>query len=40
LLGQHNNELLTELGLSPDEIAELERDGIIGHAPAARRRLR
>jgi crotonobetainyl-CoA:carnitine CoA-transferase CaiB-like acyl-CoA transferase len=30
LLGQHNHEVLTELGLSPDEIAELENDNIIG----------
>jgi crotonobetainyl-CoA:carnitine CoA-transferase CaiB-like acyl-CoA transferase len=36
LLGQHNHELLTELGLTADEIAELEDEGIIGHAPAAR----
>jgi crotonobetainyl-CoA:carnitine CoA-transferase CaiB-like acyl-CoA transferase len=36
LLGQHNDELLTELGLSAEEIAELATDGIIGHAPAAR----
>ncbi|MEB3979869.1 CoA transferase [Mycobacterium sp. 663a-19] len=33
LLGQHNRELLTELGLTPSEIAELESDGIIGTAP-------
>ena len=36
LLGQHNRDLLTELGLTADEIAELENDGIIGQAPAAR----
>ena len=33
LLGQHNQELLTELGLTASEIAELEAHGIIGHAP-------
>jgi crotonobetainyl-CoA:carnitine CoA-transferase CaiB-like acyl-CoA transferase len=34
LLGEHNHELLTELGLSYDEIAALEVDGVIGTAPA------
>ncbi|MHA7651859.1 CaiB/BaiF CoA-transferase family protein [Mycobacterium sp. ML4] len=34
LLGQHNRELLTELGLSGAEIAELEADGVIGRSPA------
>jgi crotonobetainyl-CoA:carnitine CoA-transferase CaiB-like acyl-CoA transferase len=38
LLGQHNHELLTELGLSADEIAELEAEGVIGNAPGAARR--
>lgn len=33
LLGQHNHELLTELGLSDAEIAGLESDGVIGSAP-------
>jgi crotonobetainyl-CoA:carnitine CoA-transferase CaiB-like acyl-CoA transferase len=33
LLGEHNHELLTEIGLSDAEIAELEADGVIGHAP-------
>jgi len=33
LLGQHNHELLGELGLSASEIADLEADGIIGQAP-------
>ncbi|WP_102420089.1 CaiB/BaiF CoA-transferase family protein [Mycobacterium sp. 4858] len=33
LLGEHNNELLTGLGLSDSEIAELEADGVIGRAP-------
>jgi crotonobetainyl-CoA:carnitine CoA-transferase CaiB-like acyl-CoA transferase len=32
-LGEHNVEVLTELGLSADEIAELEADGIIGTRP-------
>ncbi|MFN8034021.1 MAG: CoA transferase [Mycobacterium sp.] len=34
LLGQHNRELLAELGLSPVEIDILEADGVIGTAPA------
>ena len=34
LLGQHNHELLAGLGLTEAEIAELEADGVIGHAPA------
>jgi crotonobetainyl-CoA:carnitine CoA-transferase CaiB-like acyl-CoA transferase len=34
LLGQHNHELLTELGLTDDEIDELEDQGVIGNAPA------
>ncbi|OIN81775.1 CoA transferase [Mycobacterium malmoense] len=34
LLGQHNCELLAELGLTPSEIADLEADGVIGHSPA------
>lgn len=33
LLGQHNRELLAQLGLSDSEIADLEADGVIGHAP-------
>ncbi|MGB6514973.1 MAG: CoA transferase [Mycobacterium sp.] len=33
LLGQHNHELLAELGLTASEIADLEADGIIGCAP-------
>ena len=36
ILGQHNHELLTELGLSASEIADLEADGIIGSTPAMR----
>lgn len=34
LLGQHNHELLTELGLTGQEIADLEADGVIGRTPA------
>jgi crotonobetainyl-CoA:carnitine CoA-transferase CaiB-like acyl-CoA transferase len=33
LLGQHNHEVLAELGLTASEIAGLEADGIIGQAP-------
>ncbi|MEE6136936.1 CoA transferase [Mycobacterium sp. 050128] len=35
-LGQHNHELLAELGLSPAEIADLEAGGVIGVTPAMR----
>jgi crotonobetainyl-CoA:carnitine CoA-transferase CaiB-like acyl-CoA transferase len=38
LLGQHNHELLAELGLTDHEIAELEADGIIGTAPGGARK--
>jgi crotonobetainyl-CoA:carnitine CoA-transferase CaiB-like acyl-CoA transferase len=38
LLGQHNHELLAEIGLSDDEIAELEAGGVIGRVPGAARR--
>lgn len=34
LLGQHNHELLSELGLSDEEIADLQAGGVIGNAPA------
>ena len=34
LLGQHNHEVLAGLGLSDDEIADLEGQGVIGNAPA------
>jgi crotonobetainyl-CoA:carnitine CoA-transferase CaiB-like acyl-CoA transferase len=34
LLGQHNRELLAELGLSDKDIDELETQGVIGTAPA------
>ncbi len=34
LLGQHNHEVLSGLGLGDDEIAELEEQGIIGTVPA------
>ncbi|MEV6481802.1 CoA transferase [Streptomyces sp. NPDC051576] len=33
LLGQHNHELLAELGLTEREIAALEADGVVGRAP-------
>jgi crotonobetainyl-CoA:carnitine CoA-transferase CaiB-like acyl-CoA transferase len=32
LLGEHNHELLSDLGLSPSEIGALEADGVIGTA--------
>lgn len=38
LLGQHNHELLSGLGLSDSDIASLESDGVIGRAPAMRAR--
>ncbi|MDT5020395.1 MAG: hypothetical protein QOI33_919 [Mycobacterium sp.] len=38
LLGQHNHELLAEIGLTDNEVAELEAQGVIGKAPAAARR--
>jgi crotonobetainyl-CoA:carnitine CoA-transferase CaiB-like acyl-CoA transferase len=34
LLGQHNHEVLSELGLSDKDIDELESQGVIGTAPA------
>jgi crotonobetainyl-CoA:carnitine CoA-transferase CaiB-like acyl-CoA transferase len=34
LLGEHNDELLAQLGLTEQEIATLEADGVIGRAPA------
>jgi crotonobetainyl-CoA:carnitine CoA-transferase CaiB-like acyl-CoA transferase len=34
LLGQHNHEVLSELGLSEKDIDELESQGVIGTAPA------
>jgi crotonobetainyl-CoA:carnitine CoA-transferase CaiB-like acyl-CoA transferase len=36
LLGEHNHELLAELGLSDEEIADLDADGVIGRAHAVR----
>ena len=38
LLGEHNVELLTELGLTEQQIADLEADGVIGHAPGSTKR--
>jgi crotonobetainyl-CoA:carnitine CoA-transferase CaiB-like acyl-CoA transferase len=32
-LGQHNREILLDLGLSDDEIAALEEDDVIGQRP-------
>jgi crotonobetainyl-CoA:carnitine CoA-transferase CaiB-like acyl-CoA transferase len=34
LLGQHNHQLLTELGVTAEEIADLEDQGVLGNAPA------
>ena len=34
LLGEHNREVLAELGLTPAEIDDLEGEGVIGSAPA------
>jgi crotonobetainyl-CoA:carnitine CoA-transferase CaiB-like acyl-CoA transferase len=34
LLGQHNHEVLSELGLSDQDIDELESQGVIGDSPA------
>ena len=34
LLGQHNHEVLAQLGLTDSQIAELEADGVIGRTPA------
>jgi crotonobetainyl-CoA:carnitine CoA-transferase CaiB-like acyl-CoA transferase len=34
LLGEHNAELLAELGLTGADIASLEADGVIGRSPA------
>ena len=34
VLGEHNHEVLRELGLADDEIARLEKDGVIGTRPA------
>ena len=32
-MGQHNHEVLGEIGLSADEIAQLEADEVIGTKP-------
>ena len=34
LLGQHNRELLREIGLDDDDVDRLEAEGVIGSAPA------
>ncbi len=36
LLGQHNHEVLSGLGLDDEEIADLQDKGVIGTAPAMR----
>jgi crotonobetainyl-CoA:carnitine CoA-transferase CaiB-like acyl-CoA transferase len=36
LLGEHNAEILRELGLTDTEIASLEKDGVIGREPVTR----
>lgn len=36
VLGQHNHELLAELGLTAPQIADLEADGIVGTTPGMR----
>jgi crotonobetainyl-CoA:carnitine CoA-transferase CaiB-like acyl-CoA transferase len=33
LLGEHNAEVLQPLGLSDDDLAQLEVEGVIGRAP-------
>jgi crotonobetainyl-CoA:carnitine CoA-transferase CaiB-like acyl-CoA transferase len=33
LLGQHNDEILAELGIGPEERARLRREGVIGERP-------
>jgi crotonobetainyl-CoA:carnitine CoA-transferase CaiB-like acyl-CoA transferase len=32
-LGEHNAEVLGELGLGPDDLVRLEADGVIGTRP-------
>ena len=36
MLGEHNHEILRDLGLTNGDITALERDGVIGTAPATR----
>jgi crotonobetainyl-CoA:carnitine CoA-transferase CaiB-like acyl-CoA transferase len=36
LLGEHTEAVLGALGVSDTELAQLEADGVIGHAPAGR----
>jgi len=38
LLGEHNHEVLRDLGVSDEEMAELDDHGVIGRAPDAARR--
>lgn len=37
LLGVHNHEILSGLGLTDEQVAELEADGVIRRAPAMHR---
>jgi hypothetical protein len=34
MLGEHNREVLSAIGVTDDEFAALEDDGVIGTAPA------
>ena len=36
MLGEHNTEILDELGFTPAEISSLEAKGIIGTQPTSR----
>jgi crotonobetainyl-CoA:carnitine CoA-transferase CaiB-like acyl-CoA transferase len=36
MLGEHNREILDELGFTPSEISSLEAKGVIGNRPASR----
>jgi crotonobetainyl-CoA:carnitine CoA-transferase CaiB-like acyl-CoA transferase len=36
MLGEHNREILDELGFTPGEISSLEAKGVIGHRPKSR----
>jgi hypothetical protein len=36
MLGEHNKEILEELGFTPSEIASLEAKEVIGNRPASR----
>jgi crotonobetainyl-CoA:carnitine CoA-transferase CaiB-like acyl-CoA transferase len=32
-MGEHNHEVLSEIGISAEEIAQLEADEVIGYKP-------